>query len=201
MKTITSLKQQVKNAKRVNVYLDGQFYIGLDLLTVMKLRLKEGMQVDEKTLISAQVLDETNGCFDIALNYISKSLKTKKEITDKLLLKGYSEEVIIIVIKKLEEYGYVDDKIYAEKFYETYKNSLGEKAIRYKLFQKGVEEKVINELFSNVEFDISVPKKIAEKYLKNKQITSQNLAKCYKYLLSKGFSYSVANEIILKIKG
>jgi SOS response regulatory protein OraA/RecX len=94
----------------------------------------------------------------------------------------------------------VDDKIYAEKFYETYKNSLGEKAIRYKLFQKGVEEKVINELFSNVEFDISVPKKIAEKYLKNKQITSQNLAKCYKYLLSKGFSYSVANEIISKYK-
>ena len=45
MKTITALKEQSKNKKRVNVYLDGQFYIGLDLLTVMKLRLKEGLIV------------------------------------------------------------------------------------------------------------------------------------------------------------
>ena len=200
MKTITCLKQQVKNAKRINVYLDGQFYIGLDLLTVMKLRLKEGTKVDEKTLIDAQILDETNGAYDVALNYISKSLKTKKEIIDKLHLKGYCDEIIVNVIKKLEEYGYVDDKVYSEKFYETYKNSLGEKAIRYKLFQKGVDEKVIDQLFLDVDFDINVPINIATKYLKNKEINSKNLAKCYKYLLSKGFSYSEANEVITKFK-
>ncbi len=200
MKTITCLKEQTKNAKRVNVYLDGKFYIGLDLLTVMKLRLKEGLVVDEKTLIDAQILDETASCFDASLKFISKSLKTKKEIINKLYSKGYVEEIIDITIKKLEEYGYVDDASYAKRFFETYKNSLGEKAIRYKLIQKGVDVKIIDQLFLDVEFDISVPEKLAQKYLKNKEINTQNLAKCYKYLLSKGFSYDVVNEIISKYK-
>ncbi len=201
MKTITSLKQQAKNEKRVNVYLDGQFYIGLDLLTVMKLRLKEGCLVDEKTLIEAQILDETNGCFDVALKYISKSLKTKKEVIAKLLSKGYCDEIINAVLQKLASYRYVDDKVYAERFFATYKDSLGETAIRYKLFQKGVDNKIIDELFKSVEFDISVPIKLAEKYLKNKEINSQTLAKCYNHLLSKGFSYSVCNEVISSFKG
>ncbi len=200
MKTITSLKQQTKNAKRVSVYLDGQFYIGLDLLTVMKLRLKEGLVVDEKTLIEAQILDETSSCFDVALNYISKSLKTKKEVVDKLLKKGYCEEIISITLEKLSNYGYVDDTEYAKRFFETYKNSLGEKAIRYKLYLKGVDDKIIDELFSNTEFDINVPENLAKKYLKNKEINSQNLSRCYKYLLSKGFSYEIANQVISKYK-
>ena len=200
MKTITALKEQSKNKKRVNVYLDGQFYIGLDLLTVMKLRLKEGLIVDEKTLIDAQIMDETNSCFDVALNYISKSLKTKKEIVDKLLKKGYCDEIISLTLEKLSSYGYVDDTEYAKRFLETYKNSLGEKAIRYKLYLKGVNDKIIDELFLNAEFDISVPENLAQKYLKNKEINSQNLSKCYKYLLSKGFSYEIANQVILKYK-
>ncbi len=196
MKTITALKEQSKNKNRVNVYLDGQFYIGLDLLTVMKLRLKEGAIVDEKTLIEAQILDETSSCFDVAVNYISKSLKTKKEVIEKLSKKGYCEEIIQNTLLKLESYNYVNDTEYAKRFFETYKNSLGEKAIRYKLYLKGVDAKIIDDLFLECKLDISVPKNLASRYLKNKEINTLNLSKCYKYLLSKGFSYEVVNDVI-----
>ena len=41
--------------------------------------------------------------------------------------------------------------------------------------------------------------KIAEKYLKNKQKDKQNILKCYKYLLSKGFSYDTAKTAVERI--
>ena len=39
----------------------------------------------------------------------------------------------------------------------------------------------------------------SEKYLKNKQKDKQNILKCYKYLLSKGFSYDTAKTAVERI--
>ena len=39
MKTITDIKPQTKNNKRVSIYLDGAYYCGMELFTVMKYRL------------------------------------------------------------------------------------------------------------------------------------------------------------------
>ena len=80
MKTITDLKTQVKNKKRVSVYLDGAYYCGFDIATVLKNRLKVGMEIDEKILVDIQRESELQACFDSALNYISTSVKTEKEV-------------------------------------------------------------------------------------------------------------------------
>ena len=102
--TITELKPQVKIIKRVSLYLNGSYYCVLDLLTVMQARLKVGQEIDENTLIEIQRNSEASACFDSALNFISKSVKTEKEIKDKLLLKGYLEE-IVLEASKLLKYG------------------------------------------------------------------------------------------------
>ena len=40
---------------------------------------------------------------------------------------------------------------------------------------------------------------LGEKYSRNKEKTRENMLKCYKYLLSKGFSYDTAKEAAEKI--
>ena len=106
MKTITDLKPQLKNGKRVSVYLNGSYYCGLDLLTIMKYRLKVGSEIEESELIEIQKNSEAQACFDSALNIISKSVKTEKEIVDKLTKKGYLKEIIDEVLVKLRSYGF-----------------------------------------------------------------------------------------------
>ena len=105
MKTITDIKPQVKNAKRVSIYLDGVYYCGLDLLTTVKYRLKVGMQITEQELIDIQYEAEYRAALDSALSLVSKAYKTEKQVKDKLLTKGYLEEIVIKVIEKLKEYG------------------------------------------------------------------------------------------------
>ena len=196
MKTITDLQLQVKNIKRVNVYLDGAFYCGLDLITVYKYRLKKGQEIDEKKLIEIQKSSEFQACFDSAVNYISKSLKTAKQVRDKLIKKGYLEEIVNEVIEKLKEYGYLSDEEYAKKFVSTYKEAKGKRLIKAMLKQKGVSDSEIIKAIDVVEDQTENAKKLAEKYLKNKDKDFKSLQKCYNYLLSKGFDYDEAKNAL-----
>ncbi len=189
MKTITDLKPQVKNNKRVSVYLDGSYYCGLDLITVMKNRLKVGDIISEEEIVEIQRASEFNACFDSALKFISKSIKTKKEISDKLLKKGYLKEIIEEVIEKLRGYGFADDKAYTESYVRTYKNYKGKKLLSLELRKKGVKEEDSKELLESIEGEFETALKLAEKYVKNKEKDAKTLQKCYKHLVSKGFSY------------
>ena len=189
MKTITELKPQAKNNKRVSVYLNGAYYCGLDLLTVMQARLKVGQEIDENTLVEIQRSSEAQACFDSALNFISKSVKTEKEIKDKLIKKGYLEEIVLETLEKLKSYNFVNDKDYINRYVSTYKNNKSKKLIKFELQKKGVSKLDVDECLSEIESEFETALKIAEKYVKNKEKDEKTFQKCYKYLLSKGFSY------------
>ena len=120
MKVITHLKVQVKNKKRVSVYLDGSYFCGLDLTTVMLNRLKVGMAIEESELVKLQLESEQSTAFDKALKYIERSVKTERAVREKLRSYGYVDEVISTVIEKLKGYNFVDDKNYAERYVNTY---------------------------------------------------------------------------------
>lgn len=196
MKTITELKTQAKNKKRVSVYLDGKYYCGLDLATVVKNRLKVGVQIDEQTLINIQMESELQACFDSALNLISVSLKTEKEVESRLVKKGYLPEIVSRAIEKVKLYGFLNDEEYAKKYAQSYSKTKGKRLIGLQLKQKGVSTEDVETAISEIENQGESAKILAEKYLKNKEIDKKILQKCYKYLLSKGFDYDDAKYAI-----
>ena len=200
MKQITELKEQVKNKKRVSVYLDGEFYCGLDLITVMKYRLKKGDFIEESELVKIQYEAELQACFDRALTFISSAIKTKKQIKDKLKSLGYLDEIIEKAVLKLEDYGFVNDKDYASRYASTYKTNKGKKLIRLELIKKGVSASDLEDVLNGIESQQESCDLIAEKYLKNKQIDDKVLAKLYNRLLSKGFDYEEIKSTISKYK-
>ncbi|MBO5926598.1 MAG: RecX family transcriptional regulator [Clostridia bacterium] len=189
MKTITDLKPQIKNGKRVSVYLNGSYYCGLDIITVMKNRIKVGDEIEESKLVEIQREAEAGACFESALKYISKSVKTEKQVKIKLLEKGYLEEIVLETLEKLKDYKFIDDKDYSERYVSTYKNNKGKKLIELELKNKGISKNDIYESLELVENELETAIKIAEKYVKNKEKDAQTLQKCYKYLISKGFNY------------
>ena len=56
MKRITEIKAQVKTPTRCNIYLDGAYYCALELETVMKNRLKAGVNIEEEELDRLQAV-------------------------------------------------------------------------------------------------------------------------------------------------
>lgn len=197
MSVITAIVAQERNKERVNLFVDGEFYAGVSLETVLKLRLKAGEETDAKKLSEIIAETERTEAIQKAGDYALKTLKTKRQVKDYLLKKGYSEDVVWYCVDKLKEYGYIDDKNYSQRFIESTSKTQGKRLIEYKLMMKGVKKEDIEAAYENAETDDNEnAKRLAEKYLKNKERTRENILKAYKYLLGRGFSYEQAEYAV-----
>ncbi len=201
MAKITSITAQVKNKKRCNLFIDGEFFAGVSIETVMKERLKVGLEVDQKALADIILANDKIEAIEKAVQYCSKTLKTKKQVKTYLLGKGYSQDIVWHCIDKLAEYNLINDQEYAKRYLESTSKSQGKRLAEYKLMMKGVKKEDVELVYDDLEIPSNENAKlIAEKYLKNKEITKENLVKAYRYLISRGFSYDDASFAISAFK-
>lgn len=194
MNKITDIKPQVKNPTRCNVYLDNAFYCGLELETVMRYRLKAGDDIEKERLDEIQSDSETARAFDKALSFISLSKKTKKQVGDYLTKKGYTDKTIDRALEKMQSYAFIDDEDYARDYARSVSANKGKRLIALELKRKGVSDADASAALDELGDELPSATAVAEKYAKNKEKNRENLLKCYKYLLSKGFSYDTAKQ-------
>jgi len=200
MKEITAISMQKNSAKHCNVYLDNAFYCSLRLETVVLKGLKVGQMIDEKELSKLQVESEYTHALDRAMTYLSGSFKTKKQVSDYLLKKGYTEELVEKVLLKLEDYRFVNDALYAERYAEMASNSKGKYLIARELKAKGIDSATAKNVLEDFCDDEEVALSIAQKTLKGKETSRENLSKVYRKLISKGFSYETCDKVIGQLK-
>ncbi len=197
MPEITQISVQTKNKKRCNIFVDGEFFVAVSVEAVMKNRLKVGQFIDAKDLQQVVEDNDRTEALTKALDYVSKSLKTKRQVKDYLLRKGYSEQTAWYCVDKLKEYNYIDDKEYSKRYIESVSKNQGKRLTEYKLMIKGVRKEEIENAYLETEIDAnSNAKSVAEKYLKNKTKDKETLAKAYRYLIGRGFSYEQASYAI-----
>ena len=201
MPKITEITLQTKNKNRCNLFLDGEFFVSLSIETVVKNRLKKGQEVDRIELADIILENEKAEALTKAISYVSKALKTKKQVKEYLLKKGYSEDIVWHCVDKLKEYNYINDEEYSKRYIECVSKTQGKRMVEYKLMMKGVKKEDIGVAYDGVEIDAKQnAKNLAIKHLKNKEKNKENLAKTYRYLLGKGFSYEEANFALSELK-
>ncbi len=199
MPLITNINFQTKNKKRCNLFVDGEFFSGVSLETVMLNRLKVGQEINKEQLKKLLEENERREALSKAADYVSKCLKTKRQVKDYLIRKGYSEEIAWYCVDKLKEYDYVNDEEYSKRFIESAAVTQGKRLTEYKLMMKGVKKEDIEKAFFKTEVDmLKKAEATAEKYLRNKEKTKEILAKAYRYLIGRGFSYSEASEALAR---
>lgn len=201
MKNITSVTVQQKNKERSNIYIDNEYYCSLSNFTVVSNRIKAGCEIEDEEFERILQEDGASASFEKGLSYVSKYQKTKKQVLDYLIKKGFAYPVAFKAVEKLQSYGYVNDDDFAENFVTANKSSYGKKALFMKLMQKGVSEKCANKAINeHLGDETPSAERIAEKYMRGKEKTFENFGKCYRHLLSKGFSYDAASSAIDKLK-
>lgn len=194
MPKVTDITFQTKNKSRCNIFVDGEFFSGVSLETVLKYRIKKNDEFNGEELKNLIEQNEKSEALNKAANYLTKSLKTKRQVKDYLLKKGYSEDIVWYCIDKLKEYEYIDDTEYSRRYIESTAKTQGKRMLEYKLMMKGVKKQDIESAMNSCEIDAKEnAKAIAIKYLKNKEKTKENLAKAFRYILGRGFSYEEAN--------
>lgn len=195
MAIITELSEQ-KNKKRVNVFVDDAFFCGLNKETAVKFSLKVGKEITEEKLKEACEESEVKAAFEKATDILGSRMHSKKEIFDKLLKKGYEKTVIEKAITKLEDYGFIDDRLFAKEFVAS-ATRYSKKIKEQKLKQKGVSSDIVSEILGDEDdcSEFELCKKQAEKYAKNKDIsTKEGLQKLYASLSRKGFDFDTIKK-------
>lgn len=191
---------QKKDETRANIYLDDAFYSGISIESVIKNHLKKGMEIDRDALDEIILADEKTVAMSKAVKYMGGALKTKKQIRDYLKKKEFGVPTIEYVIDKMIEYKYLDDEAYARSFMLTYSSKYGKLKLKSQLKQKGVAETIIETLLNEeIEIEDSL-EKVAEKYLKNKEINEKNIIKLARFLSSRGYEFDKINGYISRLR-
>lgn len=197
MPVITNISAQKNNKNRMNIFVDGEFFCAMSVEIIIKNRIKVGIEIDKEKLEKFIFENEKHDALVKATDYISKNLKTKKQVKEYLIKKGYSYEIALYCVDKLKEYDYINDEEYSKRYIESVASKQGYRLTQYKLMMKGVRKEDIDNAYLQTSIDQKENAKlIAKKYLKNKEITKENIAKAYRYLIGKGFSYDEANYAI-----
>lgn len=196
MALITEISPQVKDKERCNVYVDGAFYCGMRLETVVKYRLKAGQHIDRAALDEIQLENEKAQALDKALTHLSASMKTEKQMRDFLKKKGYVGAVCEYVLEKLREYAFVDDAQYCAQYVETAGRRMGGRRIAQELKKRGASDESIAAALENLSGEEEVARAALAKYMKYKERTRENYSKAFRYLLGRGFSADTAKEAL-----
>ncbi len=200
MSKITKIEPQVKNKDRVNIYLDGEFKLGCSLELAMLNHLKNDVEISDEQLEQLVFENEKTQALNKAVTLLGKNLKTRRQMHTYLNDKGYSKTIVDYVLEKLSEYNYINDINYAKIYIRSVKNKYGKVKIIANLRQKGVSDKDIDEVMQEFESDTDSIMALAQKYMKNKEVNQDNIAKLYRHLLSKGFGYDEVNSVVREIK-
>jgi len=202
---VTALSQAIKDKERVNVFVDGEFFLALDKNTIIQEKLFVGKELDGTYIQKLKDIDSYNLVFRKVLNWaISRPRSTfeVKEKINKIILNRKSksfnsnlnkEDLNKFVINKLANNN-INDFEYATWWVKNRvaQGKYGEKRIAAELSSKGINSSTIRQLLSeHYPKDNSVVIKLLSKKFgvtSIKQIPDQKIrAKAYRYIVSKGF--------------
>lgn len=201
MQKITDIQPQKRNKSRVNVYVDGEYVLALELLTVMKLGLKIGTEVTETQLAEAALDTEQSIALERAMNYIARGRKTSFQLRKYLTDKEYAPAVVNYVMDKMKYYGYIDDKAYAQAYVEQNSQSKGARRVKQELIQRGIKLSEAEEV-SEQERDFSLDNatRLAERYMRGKDCDIKTIVKLQRYLVSRGYDFDIVNSVVRAYK-
>ena len=197
-KKVTAVSAQKRNPNRVNVFLDGEY--GFSLSRIVAAWIEPGRMLDQNKIneLIDQDLDET--IFQSALRFLGYRPRSEKEIKTKLQQKGFPDEKIDSVIRKMRDSNMIRDDQFAISWVES-RNEFhprSQRLIRYELRNKGIKEEVITEVLQHSTNDQQMAEKAAEK-MKNRYagLDWQNFRNKFSaYLARKGFTYDVISTTV-----
>jgi regulatory protein len=195
--TITGLKIQRRNKERVNVFLDDRYAFSVTVMTAAGLR--KGQYLSNSEIEELKSDYERDKAYEHAIRFIGYRTRSRLEVVRRLHDKGYSSEVVMDTVERLQNEQYLDDEAFARFWLENREQfrPRGQQALRYELRQKGVVDEVIDTVLVDLDEDklawAAVESKLDHwKRLEEKEFKTKLIG----YLSRRGFNYDITRNVI-----
>lgn len=206
MTIITKIQVQKLNKERFNIYTDSgkgeEYSFSVDADTLVKFNLKKGVSFEQFELEEILQADQLRKAYLASIVYLSRMMRTKKEIEQYLLKQENTNETIQTTILRLEEEGYINESKYADSYVRTAVNTTlkGPTIIRNELLAKGIKNVVIENSLKqySTELQVDHAMELCQKKISsfNRYSSAQKKIKLEDMLRRKGFSTSIISIAI-----
>ena len=202
MTIITALRTSRGWGKRVAVSLNGKFAFSLEAEVAIKEELKVGQELAEGGIETLIKSDQLQRCHNAAAHYLGYRPRSEQEMRQRLLKRGFSDEFVEAVLKRLKEQGLVDDMAFAQ-FWRDNRQSFSprsQRLVRLELRQKEVSSVIIEQVVSTIN-DGDNAYRVATNWAHRLPLSDYESfrRRLGEYLKRRGFSYGVIKETIERL--
>jgi regulatory protein len=196
-KKVTALRFQKRNKDRVNVYLDGEFALGLAAIVAAPLRV--GQTLSDAEIEALRRHDGVERSYEKALNFLSYRPRSAEEVRRNLYKKQIDAAVIEAVVERLLRAGLLDDREFARYWVDNRRkfNPRGTRALRHELWQKGVPDQIIDEVLEDFP-ETNAAREVAQAGLRRYKHLDRETCqrRLSAYMARRGFSYAVIKPLV-----
>jgi regulatory protein len=197
---ITALEVQKRNKERVNVYIDGEFAFGLNLMDAAALH--KGQQLSPADVARLQHADAIVKAVDAAANFLSYRPRSSTEVRQNLEKKQFQPGVVAAAMQRMTDLGYLDDAAFA-RYWVDNRNTFkprGPLALRTELRQKGVPDAIIREVVDDVDAEALAYRAAQKKLSRYRGSSHQDFKrKLGGFLQRRGFGYDVVIPVLNRL--
>ena len=198
---VLSLKPTSRKKNYFNVTLENGDKYKLHVNSIISYNIKENHSIENKIINQALDITEREIIKNKIIVLLSYRQRSKKELKDTFVSKGYNIDNVLIVIDKLEQRKYLDDRLFTKMMasHLVKEKNLGRYLVEQKLLHYGIDvsemEPIVSDLYKKYP-----PSKTIKKILNKKKVsirnTLKNKLKMINYLKRKGFHFDDIIAII-----
>jgi regulatory protein len=201
---ITAIEPQARQKGRVNIYVDGEFAIGLAEAVAATLQLRVGKIMTVEELQEASVAEERHKALEDAYHLLSFRGRSEKELADRLRQKGYDDSIVAYVTEKLNVIGYLDDTAFATSWVASRGKTRGSRLLMQELRLKGVDKETARETLSEardseMEADTALTVAIRRVGELPKDQSREAQAKLAGFLQRRGFGWDAIRPVLRQL--
>ncbi len=187
---ITAIKQQIKQAGRYSIYVEGKYAFSLSADSLLASKLVNSQELSEAEVREFRQLSEDDKLYNRALRYVAIRPRSKWEITQYLERKKASPTLSQELLNKLSNVGLIDDNKFAQAFVND--RRLLRPTSRRKMINELRKKHIANEVIEAVLGSEPEPEQTALRDIiarKRTQTRYKDDLKLMQYLSRQGFGY------------
>ncbi|MDP6457005.1 MAG: RecX family transcriptional regulator [Candidatus Marinimicrobia bacterium] len=204
---VTDIRVNVKRPDRRSIFINGEFAFSLSEGVFIEKGIHVGDSLSDGELESIVDSEELQKMREAAANLLSYRPRSVKEMSDRLIRKGWEKEPVEQIIGELKEKRYLEDREFATIFArDRVKNKcLGSLALKSELFKKGVSKEIIAEAVAEI-YEAHPPGTLIERLLRKRKISKETpisakeKQRLVAMLRRKGFTWDQMEPFIRELK-
>lgn len=199
--TVTRVSPQQATAERMNIYLDGTYAFSMSLRALAEQPVSVGDHLSTADIERLRNADEPDRATNAALNLLAHRGRSERELRQRLRQKGFTQAAIDATIRRVVDWGYLNDERFAASWVEQRSSSKprSRRALAHELREKGVDRELITHAIDEADIDEAADAKrlAADKWRKERaQPLDKRRQRTAGYLARRGYSWQIAKQAI-----